>query len=116
MLPSFADKLHIFFLFFHQDRMTYDDKKVLSKALKDRHCKETDLLCICDMAKKQNIKSILGKVNAGVDCECYQGMAKEIREEEAQRTSSEEEAEKQEEEKEPENSKTTTIAGDASSQ
>jgi hypothetical protein len=79
--------------------MTYDDKKVLSKALKDRHCKETDLLCICDMAKKQNVQSILGKVNAGVDCECYQGMAKEIREEEAKRSASEEEAGKQEEEK-----------------
>jgi hypothetical protein len=64
-----------------KDRMTFDDKKVLAKGLKDRHCQDKDLLCMCDMAKKQNIKSILGKVNAGVDCQCYLGLSKQIREE-----------------------------------
>ena len=63
--------------------MTFDDKKVLGKALKDRHCLDKDLLCKCDMAAKQTTKSSLGKVNAGVDCECFQGLAKEIRDQEA---------------------------------
>ena len=77
--------------------MTYDDKKVLSKALKDRHCQDEDLLCICDMAKKQNVKSILGKVNAGVDCECYQGLSKNIRENEMEHTLAEREKQDQNE-------------------
>ena len=85
-----------------KDRMTYDDKKVLSKALKDRHCQDKDLLCICDMAKKQNVKSILGKVNAGVDCECYQGMSKEIREKEDDLHDAENEQMKQDAAKEEE--------------
>ena len=66
------------------DRMTFDDKKVIGKALKDRHCSEKDLLCTCDMAQKQNAKSILEKVNAGVDCECFDGLSKDIREAESQ--------------------------------
>jgi len=88
-----------------KDRMTYDDKKVLAKALKDRHCTDVDLLCICDMAKKQNIKSILGKVNAGVDCECYQGMSKEIREKENDRDEAENDKMKQDATKEEEKEK-----------
>ena len=50
-----------------QDRMTYDDKKLLAKSLKDSHCKEENLLCKCDLSKKRITKSILGKVNGGVD-------------------------------------------------
>ena len=55
----------------------------MGRSLRDRHCLEQDLLCKCDMAAKQTAKSSLGKVNAGVDCECFQGLAKEIREQEA---------------------------------
>jgi hypothetical protein len=78
-----APGFRVYFTGQAKDRMTFDDKKVLGKALKDRHCLEKDLLCKCDMAAKQTAKSSLGKVNAGVDCECFQGLAKEIREQEA---------------------------------
>ena len=78
-----APGFRVYFTGQAESRMTFDDKKVLGKALKDRHCLDKDLLCKCDMAAKQTTKSSLGKVNAGVDCECFQGLAKEIRDQEA---------------------------------
>jgi hypothetical protein len=90
--------------------MTFDDKKVLAKALKDRHCQDKDLLCMCNMAKKQNIKSILGKVNAGVDCECYQGLSKQVREEAMEVALAEKENQEQEQEQEEQSEKPVEVA------
>lgn len=90
-----APGFRVYFTGEAKERMTFDDKKVLGKALKDRHCMEKDLLCKCDMAAKQTAKSSLGKVNAGVDCECFQGLAKEIRDAEELSSAAEDAAEEQ---------------------
>lgn len=90
-----APGFRVYFTGQAKERMTFDDKKVLGKALKDRHCMDRDLLCKCDMAAKQTAKSSLGDVNAGVDCECFQGLAKEIREAEELSGIAEEAAEEQ---------------------
>lgn len=83
-----APGFRVYFVGSAKDRMTYDDKKLLAKSLKDSHCKEENLLCKCDLSKKRITKSILGKVNGGVDCECYAGLAKMVADAEKERLES----------------------------
>ena len=35
------------------------------------------MACVCDLSKKQ-AHSVLGTVNAGLGCKCYEGVAKQV--------------------------------------
>ena len=57
--------------------MSWDDKKVMAKVLKDQYCNVPNMACVCDLSKKQ-AHSVLGTVNAGLGCKCYEGVAKQV--------------------------------------
>lgn len=60
-----------------QTVMSWDDKKVLAKVLKDQYCNKQNMVCTCDLSKKQ-AHSTLGTVNAGLGCKCAEGIAEQV--------------------------------------
>lgn len=60
-----------------QSIMSWDDKKVLAKVLKDQYCNQANMVCSCDLSKRQ-AHSTLGVVNAGLGCKCVEGLAAEF--------------------------------------
>ena len=74
--PALADAcapgFQIYFSQKIEQKIGRDDKRVLSKALKDQYCDMRDLTCLCDLKKKHNLnpQSIMGPVRSRVDCKC----------------------------------------------
>lgn len=78
---KFTDKcspgFRVYWIGQSEGTMSWDDKKVLAKVLKDQYCNVPNMACVCDLSKKQ-AHSVLGTVNAGLGCKCYEGVAKQV--------------------------------------
>lgn len=82
LTDSCAPGFHIYFSVSVEQKLGRDDKRVVSKALKDQYCDLKDLSCLCDIKqkwKKNRPLSSLGSVRDRLDCNCATKLADRYR-------------------------------------
>merc|ERR1711871_1554015 len=85
---KFTDKcapgFRVYWIGQSEGTMSWDDKKVMAKVLKDQYCNIPNMACVCDLSRKQ-AHSVLGTVNAGLGCKCYEALPSRLSKRKRQR-------------------------------